>query len=100
MKLHKLRRSIETMPRPAYIFLKYLLCAAAATLSGSLLLFLTAGPVPARRHLAVLLLENPDLSVSDVAEQCGFATPAYFTTVFRQEKNVTPREYRQAGREN
>ena len=47
----------------------------------------------------VLLLENPDLSVSDVAEQCGFATPAYFTTVFRQEKNVTPREYRQAGRE-
>ena len=48
----------------------------------------------------VLLQETPELSVSDVAEQCGFATPAYFTTVFRQEKNVTPRDYRLAQRED
>ena len=47
------------MPRPAYIFLKYLLCAAAAMLSASFLLFLTAGTDPNRLHLAVLLLENP-----------------------------------------
>ena len=59
MKLQKLRRSIETMPRPAYIFLKYLLCAAAVMLGASLLLFLTAGADRSRLHLAVLLLENP-----------------------------------------
>ena len=59
MNLQKLRRSIETMPRPAYIFLKNLLRAAAAMLCASLLLFLTAGRDPARLRLAVLLLENP-----------------------------------------
>ena len=55
----KLRRSIETMPRPAYIFLKYLLLAAAAMLSASLALFLTAGTDWRRAHLAVLFLESP-----------------------------------------
>ena len=59
MNIKKLRRSIETMPRPAYIFLKNLLRAAAAMLCASLLLFLTAGRDLARGHLAVLLLENP-----------------------------------------
>ena len=47
------------MPRPAYIFLKHLLRAAAAMLLASLLLFLTAGTNMPRRRLAVLLLENP-----------------------------------------
>ena len=47
------------MPRPAYIFLKWLLRAAAAMLALSLLLFLTAGTSLHRQHLAVLLLENP-----------------------------------------
>ena len=47
------------MPRPAYIFLKYLLRAAAWMLSLSFLLFLTAGQDLARQHLAVTLLENP-----------------------------------------
>ena len=47
------------MPRPAYIFLKLLLCAAAAVLSVSLLLFLTAGTDLPRLHLAVQLLEAP-----------------------------------------
>ncbi len=59
MKLNKLKRSIETMPRPAYIFLKNLLRAAALTLSASCLLFLTAGTDVRLLHLAVLLLENP-----------------------------------------
>ncbi len=59
MRLQKLKRSIEAMPRPAYIFLKLLLCAAAAVLSASLLLFLTAGADLPRAHLAVQLLEAP-----------------------------------------
>lgn len=59
MKKRKLARSIEAMPRPAYIFLKHLLRAAAAMLLGSCLLFLTADGDPERLHLAVLLLESP-----------------------------------------
>ncbi len=47
------------MPRPAYIFLKALLCAAAVMLSMSAALFLTAGANLRRLHFAVLLLENP-----------------------------------------
>ena len=47
------------MPRPAYIFLKYLLLAAAAMLCASALLYLTAGTDLRRQHLAVVLLENP-----------------------------------------
>ncbi len=47
------------MPRSAYIFLKYLLLCAAAVLSVSLALFLTARGSLHRQHLAVLLLENP-----------------------------------------
>ena len=47
------------MPRPAYIFLKYLLRTAAAMLSMSFLLFLTAGKDLTRLHLAVVFLENP-----------------------------------------
>jgi hypothetical protein len=59
MRLEKLKRSIETMPRPAYIFLKYLLLCAAAMLSASLALFLSAGQDLHRAHLAALLLESP-----------------------------------------
>ena len=59
MGLKKLRRSIESMPRPAYIFLKYLLMLTAGTLTASLLLFLTAGTDHERVHLATALLETP-----------------------------------------
>ena len=47
------------MPRPAYIFLKYLLLTAAVMLAASLALYLTAGTDLRRAHLAALLLENP-----------------------------------------
>ena len=47
------------MPRPAYIFLKYLLMLSGGTLTVSLLLFLTAGQDLSRAHLATALLEAP-----------------------------------------
>ncbi len=60
MFLQKLKRSIEAMPRPAYIFLRAVLALAALMLSASLLLFLSArGNSTAQNHLAVLFLENP-----------------------------------------
>ena len=60
MSFKKLKRSIEQMPRCAYIFLKLLLALTAGMLTLSLLLFLTADRAPlCRLHLAVLLLETP-----------------------------------------
>ena len=46
------------MPRPAYIFLKYLLVLASLMLTVSCLLFALGTTLPAQ-HLAVLLLETP-----------------------------------------
>lgn len=45
------------MPRPAYIFLKYLLVLASVMLTGSGLLFALGSE--REIHLAVLLLETP-----------------------------------------
>ena len=58
--LKNLKRSIERMPRSAYIFLKFLLMLSAGMLSASLLLFLAAkrGSL-SLLHLAVLMLETP-----------------------------------------
>ena len=55
---NKLRRSIEEMPRPAYIFLKYILALTALILLISCLLFML-GKSLALMHLAVTLLEVP-----------------------------------------
>ena len=46
------------MPRPAYIFLKYLLMLASIMLVASCLLF-ALGTTLSTQHLAVLLLETP-----------------------------------------
>ena len=56
--LKKLKRSIEQMPRPAYIFLKSLLALAALMLAASALLFALGRELSAQ-HLAVQLLETP-----------------------------------------
>ncbi len=60
--LKKLKRSIETMPRPAYIFLKNSLMLCDIMLVSSLLLFISADAgisTYERGKLAVLMLESP-----------------------------------------
>ena len=42
----------------------------------------------------IILLERPELSVSEVAAQCGFDDPSYFTKVFRESTGFTPKNYR------
>ena len=39
-------------------------------------------------------LRDTNLSVLEIAALTGFQSPSYFTSVFRKEKGVTPREYR------
>ena len=42
------------------------------------------------------LLEESDLSVTQIAEQCGFSDPFYFSRCFRKHYGVAPREFRSA----
>jgi AraC-like DNA-binding protein len=45
------------------------------------------------RH-ATLLLSAGSESVGEIAVRCGFGSFAYFSTAFRRQYHVTPREYR------
>lgn len=44
---------------------------------------------------ASVLTECPDKNISAIAEECGFASPAYYTKKFKEFYLCTPREYRQ-----
>jgi len=44
---------------------------------------------------AARLLENLDLSVSEIARQVGMPDPYYFSTRFHKFSGFPPREYRQ-----
>ncbi|MDE6665008.1 MAG: AraC family transcriptional regulator [Ruminococcus sp.] len=43
---------------------------------------------------AAELLKNTDLSISEIAEKCGYYNDSHFMRQFRQHKNCTPSEYR------
>lgn len=43
-----------------------------------------------------LLLEAPDMSISDIAGACGFEDYNYFITVFKKQTGTTPRQFRSA----
>ena len=47
-----------------------------------------------RLEQAVRLLSATDLSVMEVAMECGFNDCSYFIRVFKKQKNVTPNQYR------
>lgn len=47
-----------------------------------------------RLEQAVRLLSATDMSVMDVALECGFNDCSYFIRVFKKQKNVTPNQYR------
>lgn len=48
-----------------------------------------------RIKIAEELLEQPDLSITEIAMQSGFASISTFNRVFRQQKNCSPSEYRE-----
>lgn len=47
-----------------------------------------------RIERACIFLLNSNLSVTEIAYQCGFNDSAYFVKVFKKYKNVTPKKYR------
>lgn len=47
-----------------------------------------------RIHEALLLLENPELRIADIAEMTGFCSPSHFGTHFLKYVGCTPLQYR------
>lgn len=43
---------------------------------------------------AEVLMNNPKLSITEIATICGFNDSSYFASVFRKQKGVSPRELR------
>lgn len=48
----------------------------------------------ARIEKAKSLLKNGDLSMSEIARQCGFGNQSYFGKVFKRLENISPHEYK------
>ncbi|XRG77159.1 AraC family transcriptional regulator [Rossellomorea sp. GAMAL-10_SWC] len=44
------------------------------------------------------LTNNPNWNISDVAENSGFNSQHYFSTLFRKIEGITPKEYREKGK--
>ena len=47
---------------------------------------------------AISLLEDTNIKIKDIALQCGFEDPLYFTQVFKRIKGLTPTKYRKTNR--
>ncbi len=47
-----------------------------------------------RIEKAAYMLEHTDLSVTEIAMECGFHGASYFTETFRKINGITPKEYR------
>jgi len=47
-----------------------------------------------RLQKAKYLLTNDDFSISEVAYRVGFASQAYFSTVFKTKFGITPSEFK------
>lgn len=67
--------------------------------------FTAAMNVTPNRYLASLrvnharrLLETTDLTISDIAQNCGFYDHSHLVRVFRRERGISPGEYRQQHR--
>ena len=47
-----------------------------------------------RLEKACTLLRNPDLTVAEIADQTGFTSQSYFSTVFKTRFGVSPKDWR------
>jgi len=52
-----------------------------------------------RLEQAKSMLQNPELTISEIAYKTGFSSPNYFSTVFKNKFGVSPNVYRKSARE-
>jgi AraC-like DNA-binding protein len=48
-----------------------------------------------RLQKAKYLLKNESFTIAEIASKTGFASPAYFSTVFKSKNGITPKEFRE-----
>ena len=53
-----------------------------------------------RVDLASELLQKTEQSLAEIADSCGFCDQSYFTHVFQQTKQMTPKQFREANKSN
>ena len=53
-----------------------------------------------RIERAKQLISQTELSLSDIAQKCGFRSPHYFSRTFRSFEGISPQEYRKFHRDN
>ena len=44
-------------------------------------------------HYAIELFKNTSFSIKEVSALAGFSSPSHFAVIFKQEMNITPKEY-------
>nr|MCR5101787.1 AraC family transcriptional regulator [Butyrivibrio sp.] len=49
-----------------------------------------------RHEMALKLIQNPSMKLSDIARKCGYNDQKYFAKVFRKKVGMTPTEYRES----
>lgn len=49
-----------------------------------------------RMSMAKKLLSETELSITEIAERCGYSSYVYFTKQFKKEENMTPSEFRKS----
>ena len=47
-----------------------------------------------RLNMAKRLLDDTEMSITDLSLQCGFSSNAYFGKIFREKYGITPLQYR------
>jgi AraC-like DNA-binding protein len=50
------------------------------------------------QQAAILMTENPALTVSDVAYKVGFSNLSHFSTSFKEKYGVSPKEFMERGK--
>lgn len=51
-----------------------------------------------KMQYACFLLENTNLSIQEISEAIGFDDQSYFTKVFKKQKDITPKKWREKNR--
>ena len=51
-------------------------------------------------HSTLLLSTRPEMSISQIALDCGFSSYAYYGKCFRRRFGMTPTEFRQSAEQN